>query len=333
MGNVYDIAGNIIVGDNIVKTYTNPVVKAQAIADPCAVFDEGQFYVFSTGTNIAIFESPDLINYTRLTNAINSEDYATLGTLVNGTAKCWAPDVIKVDDLWLMYASIVPTSGNTTTNCHMCVFSAPNAKGPWKYRGEITNASSLGLNDCIDANVVREPDGKLYMFIGSSYGNYLIKLSDDGLSMDTAFTKVLIHPHSNTGSTDTRLEGAYCFWRNGYYYLFYSAGMYTKGGGYHLTVSRSASLQGPFLNQDGNSILEAANPGTTILSGNSAFDGPGHNGNIFIDSNNDYWVLYHAYPASESYRKLMLQKILWNESGWPYFENSAPTSGGNAPVF
>lgn len=230
-----------------------------------------------------------------------------------------------------MYVSVV--AGQTARNCHMCVFSAPNAKGPWKYRGEITNANLLGLNDCIDANVIQDANGNLYMFIGASYGNYLIKLSNDGLSMDTEFTKLLIHPHAPSGSTDTRLEGALAFWRNGYYYLFFSAGMYTKGGGYHLTVSRSASLQGPFLNKNGDSILESSNTGTTILIGNSSFDGPGHNGNIFVDSNNDYWILYHAYPSSETTRRLMLQKVLWDANGWPYFENSTPINGGIAPVF
>jgi len=328
MSIVFDVDGNIIGR----KIYSNPVIQGLTVSDPSAVYDNGLFYVFSTNDHVRITSSPDLVSFVDCGFAVTDEDYATLCTLTNNsTTHCWSPDVLKVGDLWLMFVSVV--AGNTATNCHMCVFSAPNAKGPWKYRGEITNASSLGLNDCIDANVVRDNDGKLYMFIGSSYGNYLIKLSDDGLSIDSSFSKVLIHPHTPSGSTDTRLEGGYAFWRNGFYYLFFSAGMYTKNGGYHLVVARSQSLQGPFLNKNGDSLVESANTGTTLLSGDSNFYSPGHNGNIFIDSTNEYWTLYHAYPAAETSRELMLQKIMWDEDGWPYFENASISSGGDAPIF
>ena len=332
MANLYDVNGNVIITEPGTATYTNPVITDELAADPCVVYDNGLFYVFTTSDHVRMYSSPDLVEFTDYELIVTDTDYAILCELTgNQTTHCWAPNVVKIGDMWYMYVSVV--AGNTAANCHMCVFTAPEAKGPWKYRGEITNASSLGVNDCIDADVVRDTDGKLYMFIGSSYGIYLIRLSSDGLSMDSSFTKVLIHPHSPSGSNDTRLEGSFCFWRNGYYYLFCSAGMYTKTGGYHLVISRCKSLQGPFLNKDGNSIVESANSGTTILSGNTAFYSPGHNSNIIIDSNGDYWTVYHAYPSSETTRRLMIQKVLWDNNGWPYFENGTPINGGIAPVF
>ena len=330
MANLYDVNGNLVITSDI-KTYTNPVISDLTIADPSIVYDNGVFYVLSTSDHVRVTCTSDLVHYTDCGLAVTDSDYSTLCALTNNnTTHCWAPCVIKIGNVWYMYVSVV--AGTTATNCHMCVFTAANAKGPWKYRAEITNASDLGLNDCIDADVVRDEYGKLYMFIGSSYGVYLIRLADDGLSMDTSFTKTLIHPHSPNGSSDTRLEASYCYWRNGYYYLFMSAGMYTKTGGYHIVVSRSSTLTGPFLNQNGDSILIEANTGTTILSGNNTFKSPGHNGGIITDRNGDTWIIFHAYPSADSSRRLLLQKILWDANGWPYFENSTPTAGGNAPL-
>lgn len=326
-----ELRGEIGIG----ATYNNPVatLETNGLADPCLVMDKNVFYVFTTYSRVNIHKSTDLINWEICTPAITDDDYATLCALTNNqTTYVWAPCVIKRGNLWLMYVAAV--AGNTATNCHMCVFSAPNPCGPWKYRGEITNATALSLNDCIDADVVTDTDGKLYMFIGSSYGIYLIRLADDGLSIDSNFAKVLIHPHTPSGSNDTRLEASYCHWRNGYYYLFTSAGLYTQNGGYHIVIARSASLQGPYLNENGDSIYTDSNTGTTILAETTALKSPGHNSNIFTDKNGDDWILFHAYKSGESVRQLCLQRIYWDDStGWPYFTSGKVASAGFAPKF
>ena len=314
--------------------YENPVATSEdGLPDPCLVKDNNVFYVFTTYPRIKIHKSVNLVDWEYCGQVITDIDYSTLCTLTNNqTTKAWAPCVIKHGDLWLMYVSIVAET--TAYNCHMCVFSASNPDGKWKYRGEITNASLLSLNDCIDADVVRDSDGKLYMFIGSSYGIYLIKLSDDGLSIDSSFTKVLIHPHTPSGSNDTRLEASYCYWRNGYYYLFNTAGLYTSSGNYHVVVSRSASLEGPYLNESGDSLVEETNTGTTILSQSASLKSCGHNSNIVTDNDGNDWLMYHAYVGSGAVRQLCLQRIHWDDStGFPYFTDGEPASNSNVPKF
>lgn len=314
--------------------YTNPVcigVDNAGLPDPCAAQDGVFFYVFTSHPRIHIHKSTNLVDWVECSDAITDDDYATLGVLNNSQSPLsWAPCVIKHNNLWMMYV----TSRTAVNNTHMCVFTSDNPEGPWKYRGEITNNTVLGVNDCIDADVIRDSDGKLYMFLGAEYGIYLIKLSDDGLSMDTSFDKVLIHPHTPSDSNNIKLEGAECFWRNGYYYLFASCGYFTKGGGYHVVVARSTSIQGPFLNQNGDSIVISTNVGTKILEGTSSLSDPGHNANLLLDKKGNYWMLFHAYPSDSNIRQLCLQRLYWDEStGWPYFESGKVKSADDIPRF
>ena len=54
-------------------------------------------------------------------------------------------------------------------------------------------------------------------------------------------------------------------------------------------------------------------------SNNGKYAGPGHN-SVFQDDAGDYWLFYHAYTKDDGFsvRHLMMDKLLWDEDGWPY---------------
>ena len=53
---------------------------------------------------------------------------------------------------------------------------------------------------------------------------------------------------------------------------------------------------------------------------------PGHN-SILKDDAGDYWIYYHAYSSLDNYatRHLFMDKIEWDEDGFPYVEGKQPT--------
>jgi arabinan endo-1,5-alpha-L-arabinosidase len=96
-------------------------------------------------------------------------------------------------------------------------------------------------------------------------------------------------------------------------------------------VARSDTPLGVYYDDLGRSML-AGNRGYQVLIGSSYFAGPGHN-SIIQDKNGDYWLVYHAFDMSEPAnlgntprRSLMIDKLVWNESGWPRVFGAMPSN-------
>ena len=66
----------------------------------------------------------------------------------------------------------------------------------------------------------------------------------------------------------------------------------------------------------------------TVLKGNGAFAGPGHNAEIVTDRDGTDWLLYHAYWVnSPSSRTLMLDRVNWTD-GWPLVQRRLSVESG-----
>ena len=101
-----------------------------------------------------------------------------------------------------------------------------------------------------------------------------------------------------------------------------------------MVVGRSRTLDGEFLDQSGRKMKEGY--ATSVLSSNDGdrFFGPGHNGEIFTDRLGHDYIMYHCHDRSrgkDSERYLMLQRLFWDNDGWPYVKNGKPCAEGYVP--
>jgi beta-xylosidase len=121
-----------------------------------------------------------------------------------------------------------------------------------------------------------------------------------------------------------------------YFYLF---GAVEDGDASRLTVARSLEVSGPFLDEDGNTLMNGE--GTLLLKGNAAkgFVAVDHIAGVFQDANQNLWVAHQAtdvdIPTLSSgapRHPLVISKIEFDESGWPtqVFEAA---KGWNYPKF
>jgi arabinan endo-1,5-alpha-L-arabinosidase len=71
-----------------------------------------------------------------------------------------------------------------------------------------------------------------------------------------------------------------------------------------------------------------------VLKGNDQFVGTGHNSVLLEDDEQSTWMLYHAYELDNlgAQRQVLLDRVLWDEEGWPYIKNQQPSSGAFRPV-
>lgn len=302
------------------SVYENPVIDNVDLADPCVIDGgDGFFYLFSTGridTRLN-YRSPDLVHWESCDVPFTQAGISACATDLGTTdILLWGLEIVKVGGKYNLYAS---NRANP-----MLVFQSDHPTFGYGYiRQIITTANGLST-DNIDACVRYDLDGTLWMYWGSTRGIYRQKLAADGLSLDTSDTKV--HVAGKTVSEDstraTVFEGAYLYRRKGYWYMFVSAGQYSDYT-YCIKVGRCATLDGTFLDKDGNSMVDGY--GTTILSSPQGYSlyGPGHNGAIFTDRKNRSYMIFHSHytGGGSSQRFICLQEIFWDADGWPYFAN------------
>jgi arabinan endo-1,5-alpha-L-arabinosidase len=303
--------------------YNNPVID-ESLPDPSVIkASDGYYYLYATENirNVPIYRSADLINWRMVGTAFNDR---TRPQMVP-KGGIWAPDINYINGKYVMYYSKSTWGGEW--ECGIGVATADRPAGPFTDVGKLFISSEIEVQNSIDPFYFEEEDGSKYLFWGSFRGIYGIQLSDDGLSIKPDAEKVQI--------AGTLTEGTYIFKRDGYYYLFGSAGTCCEGlnSTYRVVVARSQNLLGPYVNKSGKPALE--NNFMLVMQKSNKVVGPGHNSEIIQDDAGQYWMLYHGFDAADpdGGRKVYLDQILWDKDGWPMVRNRIPSSVADVPLF
>ena len=81
-----------------------------------------------------------------------------------------------------------------------------------------------------------------------------------------------------------------------------------------MIVGRSEKVTGPYTDQSGTPMSKGG--GTMLLQGDENWHGVGHNAVVTFDGT-DYLV-FHGYDANDEGKpKLRMEKLQWDENGWP----------------
>ena len=325
--------------------YSNPVIGLNC-PDPSIIDDRGRsgyFYLYTTQTsfesalrkdsspvvpgariiNLPIYRSTDLVNWEFVGDGFPNghPDWVK-------NANLWAPDINYIDGKYVLYYALGKWGGIFSSACGVAVSDSP--EGPFEDYDRLVDFRTMGTLNSIDPNYFSDETGSYLLWGSLGGGIYGIELTDDGLFVKPGAKKKLL--------TALNTEGAFLYERDGWYYLFASAGSCCRGQGstYHIIVGRAKHPLGPYTGPDGQSMLKL-NYRNTILSSSrdKVFIGPGHNSEIITDDEGNDWIFYHSYNAADGYasRQLHLDRIKWNYNGWPYFEMGEPSGNGTRPVF
>lgn len=193
----------------------------------------------------------------------------------------------------------------------MGVSKAP--QGPYTDFGILINTDSVGLSEC--SKPFFFPFGsKAYIFFQGGDGMYGLEL---GLEKDK-LAKIKGDMFKVVGGSITSMN---MMRMDGVYYLF---GAVEDGDDSRVTVGRAVDVNGPFLDKEGNSLLEGE--GKPLLTGSveNGFVAVNHVGGVFEDANGEIWVLYQAtdidkplLSSGADRHPLMLSRVEFDENGWP----------------
>ncbi|MDF1573373.1 MAG: family 43 glycosylhydrolase [Bacteroidales bacterium] len=318
-----------------IPTYTNPVFVPD-LADPTIVRGKDKwFYAYGTENTwfegihrvTPIIKSRDLVNWEYVGDAFETKPSWKEGGI-------WAPDVSFYNEKYYLFYSLSTWGDN---NPGIGLATSPSPLGPFVGQGKFLDSESTNVGNSIDPFFYYEGEGrnmKFYLFWGSFRGIYGIELNKD--------ISGFVGDKFRIGGD--MFEATYIYKKDGYYYFFGSSGSCCDGpdSKYRVMIARSANIKGPYLDKEGRDISVQGVPATLFLKGDGIrFVGPGHNGEIIVDDNGDEWFLYHAIekdnpylPGGATRRPLMLDKIKWDDEGWPYLEGDVPsTSVQEGPYF
>lgn len=315
------LAASIQLSAQEVPFYTNPVID-KSLPDPTIIrAKDGYFYLYATENirNLPIYRSANLVDWQFVGTAFTNETRPHW----NRRANIWAPDINYVDGKYVLYYAKSTWGGEW--ECGIGVATSDKPEGPFEDHGALFISKDLNTQNSIDPDYWEE-NGHKYLFWGSFRGIWGIELSNDGLSL-----KEGAKPQQIAG---TFMEATYIHKRNGYYYLFGSAGSCCDGerSTYRVTVGRSRNLFGPYVDKHGRALLE--NHHEVVLHRSDAVIGPGHNAEIFTDDEGKDWILYHGFDAKDAGagRLVYMDRLEWVD-GWPHIANDRPSTISERPKF
>lgn len=311
---------------NIPGYYCNPVVKTN-FPDPTFLkADDGKFYAYVTQGklgDVPIYRSDDMVNWEYVCNAFPDKKKRP-HVIKDGSI--WAPDVIKLGNRYAMVYSQSKWGEIHVNGLGVAVSDKPT--GPFKDLGALFTSDEIGVLNSIDPSFYLTDDNRLYLLWGSFNGLYMIEMDPVKLKPKKGAEKVKV--------AGDAFEGSHIYRHGDKYYLFASIGRCCRGedSTYMVVVGRGDSPTGPFYDKRGKDM--GANGFAIVINGNDITRGPGHGSQIVTDANGDTWYLYHGYKKGRANEGRMgwLDRILWDEAGWPYVEGLSPSSTPKpAPVF
>lgn len=295
------------------------------VHDPVMAKDGDNYYVFSTGPGVTIYQSNDLVQWRWVGRVFDGEPEWARTAIPGFTGHLWAPDIVAKNGKFYVYYS-VSAFGKNTSAIGVAVNETLDPKAPnyqWVDHGLVLQSVPNRDNwNAIDAGVAEDEHGDAWLSFGSFWdGIKLVKLSPtlDRLAQPEQWHSLARRARSpgipDDQAGDGAIEAPFIFRKNGWYYLFVSFDKCCRGkdSDYKIMVGRAKKITGPYLDKTGKSMLDGG--GSLVLAGNKDWVALGHNGVYHFDGKD--WLVFHAYEtADNAVQKLRILPITW-QSDWP----------------
>jgi len=301
--------------------YRNPVWEGE-FADPFVIKVDTAYYAYGTsryarsaargGYAFPILRSDDLVHWTCVGGAVAAVDDLAY----------WAPAVAERNGHFYLYYSAGLAADDSTQRLYVARASDP--AGPFVSLAMLLSDDSF----CIDAEPFCDPsDGRWYLFFAKDYfdgrvgtGLAAVALAD---TMDRAdgdvvpilkpsadwhiYARDRTHYGQHWPAWHT-VEGPCVALRSDLYYCFYSGGAWHSDG-YGVSYGVAAHPLGPYADDwsmDGPAVLRTGINGAV---------GPGHNSLVTGPDGQTDFLVYHAWDAARTTRRMCIDPLFWTPDG------------------
>lgn len=272
-------------------------------ADPEGVIFDNNYWVYPTFSApynkqvfLDAFSSPDLVHWQKHPHIIDT------AAVKWARRAMWAPAIVKKDNKYYLFFGANDIQSDSALG-GIGVGVADKPEGPYKdHLGKPLVDKFYNGAQPIDQFVFKDKDGQYYLIYGGWRHCNIAKLNN-------SFTGFIPFPDGTTFkeiTPDKYVEGPLMFIRNGKYYFMWSEGGWT-GPDYSVAYAIADSPMGPFKRVD--KILQQ-NP--TIAKG------AGHNSVIQIPGKDEWYIIYHRRPLTETdgnSRETCIERMYFDEKG------------------
>ena len=283
------------------KTSGNPIFKGW-YADPEGAVLDGQYWVFPTysadfddQTFMDAFSSPDLVTWTKHPRVLDKKDVSWARRAM------WAPAVMHANGKYYLFFSANDVHEGEVGDIGVATASRP--EGPYKDAlgkpliNEIVNGAQP-----IDQFVFRDDDGQYYMYYGGWGHCNVAKMSPDLMSIvpfadGSKFREV---------TPENYVEGPFMLKRKGKYYFMWSEGGW-GGPDYCVAYAIADSPFGPF-----------RRVGKILQQDPAVATGAGHHSVIQVPGKDEYYIVYHRRPLTETgrdCRETCIDRLYFDKQG------------------
>lgn len=269
------------------------------IHDPSTIVEcDGKYYTFGTGGGGLISED----GWNWYSGAVRPGGGA-------------APDAMKIGDRYLVaYSTTGGGLGGGHASKIMVMWNKtldPNSPD-FAYTEPMMVAESLVDEDCnaIDAGLLLDPTtGRLWCTYGTYFG-HIRQVELDPVTGARVEGNEAIDIARNC-------EASVMMYRDGWYYLLGTHGTCCDGvnSTYNIVVGRSRSVNGPFIDNVGRSMIQGG--GKMVIATEGRLVGPGHFGRYVEEEGVEKMSFHWEADMDQSGRSVLgIRPLLWKD-GWP----------------
>ncbi len=287
------------------------------VHDPSIIKDKNTYYLFTTGNNIPVRYSTDLIHWKSGGTVFDRmPDWASKDLPL--ADNIWAPDISYFNGKYHLYYA-VSTFGSNYSYIGLATNQTLDPKSTefhWVDEGEVIGSLPSDNWNAIDPNIVIDAAGSPWLAFGSFWSGLKIIKIDQTTGKPYRNERKIISIASRLKPPNA-IEASFIVYRDGYYYLFASFDFCCRGvnSTYKIRVGRSKNVTGPYVDQEGTSLMKGG--GTLLAESTERWRGPGGE-SILHDTNGKWWIVYHSYDAELSGMPVLrISRLIWNSKGWP----------------
>lgn len=300
----------------------------QPVHDPSIIRQGSTYYAFTTdvlglpaGNYLPIRCSRDKVNWTACGSIFPAAMPAWVVAKVPGIAGLWAPDVSWFNGAYHVYYA-GSTLGSQRSVIGLVTNTTLDPTDPdyhWVDQGEVLASAPGDDFNAIDPNILIDTDGSIWLTYGSYWSGIKQRQIDSSTGMLLASNSTRYNLATRPGVSGDPIEGASLVHHGSYYYLFvsidYCCNQNIDTDNYKEAVGRSSSPHGPFVDENGTSMMNGG--GTVLLQGDGTWNAPG-GGTVYLDATSgDSLIVFHALNMTQDGALyLWLKNITWTND-WP----------------
>ncbi len=279
----------------------NPVIDGW-YADPEAIIYGDTYWIYPTYSDefdrqvfMDAFSSPDLVNWKKHERILDTT------RITWADSAMWAPGVISKDDKYYLFFAANDVHEGEVGGIGVSVADTPG--GPFTdLLGKPLISEIVNGAQPIDQFVFRDADSTYYMYYGG-WGHCNVVQLNDSFTGLVPFDDGSLYREI---TPENYVEGPFMFIRDGKYYFMWSEGGWT-GPDYRVAYAIADNPFGPFERE-----------GIILQQDPEIATGAGHHSVLHIPGTDEYYMVYHRRPLTETdrnHRVVCIDKMEFDGEG------------------